>query len=61
MLPFMGQPLVPHSEYRQRQAKLFNYVKTQGKVVITEKYTLPDGSTMEDKGVMTRKKETAEK
>ena len=26
----MGQPLVPHSGYRQRQAKLFNYVKTQG-------------------------------
>jgi hypothetical protein len=30
MLTFMGQPLVPHSGYRQRQAKLFNYVKTQG-------------------------------
>jgi hypothetical protein len=29
MLTFMGQPLVPHSGHRQRQAKLFNYVKTQ--------------------------------
>jgi signal transduction histidine kinase len=28
----MGQPLVPHSGHRQRQAKLFNYVKTQGKI-----------------------------
>jgi hypothetical protein len=31
------------------------------KLVITEKYTLPDGSTMEDKGEMTRKKITTEK
>jgi hypothetical protein len=30
------------------------------KLIITEKYTLPDGSTMEDKGEMTRKKITAE-
>ena len=28
----MGQRFVPHSGYRQRQAKLFNYVKTQGKI-----------------------------
>jgi len=28
----MGQRLVPHSGYRQKQAKLFNYVKTQGKI-----------------------------
>ena len=26
----MGQPLVPHSGYRQRQAKICNHVKTQG-------------------------------
>jgi hypothetical protein len=31
------------------------------KLVITEKYTLPDGSIMEDKGEMTRKKITTEK
>ena len=31
------------------------------KIRITEKYTLPDGSTMEDKGEMTRKKTTTEK
>jgi len=30
----MGQRLVPHSGYRQKQAKLFNYVKTQGKNMI---------------------------
>jgi hypothetical protein len=29
---------------------------SDNKLVITEKYTLPDGSTMEDKGEMTRKK-----
>jgi hypothetical protein len=29
----MGQPLAPHSGYRQRQAKLFNHVKTQGEKV----------------------------
>jgi len=28
MLPVIGQRFVPHSEYRQRQAKLFNYNKT---------------------------------
>ena len=27
----MGQRFVPRSGYRQRQAKLFNHVKTQGK------------------------------
>jgi hypothetical protein len=32
MLAFMGQRFVPYSGYRQRQAKLFNYVKTQGKI-----------------------------
>jgi hypothetical protein len=31
------------------------------KLIITEKYTLPDGSIMEDKGEMTRKKITTEK
>ncbi|OHB57170.1 MAG: hypothetical protein A2173_05470 [Planctomycetes bacterium RBG_13_44_8b] len=31
------------------------------KFIFTEKYTLPDGSVMEDKGVMTRKKITTEK
>jgi len=31
MLTFMGQRLVPHLGYRQRQAKLFNHFKTQGK------------------------------
>jgi hypothetical protein len=30
MLTFMGQPLVPLLGFRQRQAKLFNYLKTQG-------------------------------
>ena len=31
------------------------------KLVMTEKFTMPDGSMMEEKGVMTRKKETDEK
>ncbi|HUW18356.1 MAG TPA: hypothetical protein VMW16_03560 [Sedimentisphaerales bacterium] len=31
------------------------------KLIITEKYTLPDGSVMEDRGQMTRKKITTEK
>ena len=30
------------------------------KLIATEKYTLPDGSTMEDKGQMTRRTETSE-
>ena len=33
---------------------------SDNKLIITEKYTLPDGSSMEDKGEMTRKKITAE-
>jgi len=31
------------------------------KLIVTERYTLPDGSKMEDKGEMTRKKTAAEK
>jgi hypothetical protein len=31
------------------------------KLIITEKYTLPDGSIMEDKGEMTRKMKTTDK
>ena len=31
------------------------------KIIVTEKYTLPDGSIMEDKRKMTRKKETTAK
>lgn len=31
------------------------------KIIMTEKYTLPDGSSMEDKGEMTRKRITTEK
>jgi len=31
MLPVIGQRFVPHSEYRQRQAKLFSYNKTPSK------------------------------
>ena len=31
----MGQRLIPHSGYRQRQAKIFNYVKTQGKIELS--------------------------
>jgi len=34
---------------------------SDNKLIVTEKYTLPDGSTMEDKGEMTRKKITTEK
>jgi len=34
---------------------------SDNKIIVTEKYTLPDGSIMEDKGEMTRVKETAEK
>jgi hypothetical protein len=30
MLFFVGQQFVPHSGYRQKQAKIFSYVKTQG-------------------------------
>ena len=33
MLTFMGQRLVPHLGYRQRQAKLFNHFKTQGNIL----------------------------
>jgi len=36
MLIFVGQTLVPHLGYRQRQAKLFNHVKTQGKKDVLE-------------------------
>jgi hypothetical protein len=31
------------------------------KIIVTEKYTLPNGNKMEDRGVMTRKKPTTEK
>ena len=31
------------------------------KIIVTEKYTLPNGNKMEDKGVMTRKEKTATK
>ena len=33
---------------------------SDNKLIMTEKYTLPDGGTMEDKGEMTRKKLTTE-
>ncbi len=33
----MGQPLVPHSGYRQKQAKLFNYVKTLSEISVRQK------------------------
>jgi hypothetical protein len=47
MLTFMGQPLVPHSGYRQRQAKLFNYVKTQGGNVQLEKLKMHEAGRIE--------------
>jgi hypothetical protein len=34
---------------------------SDNKLIITEKYTLPDGSTMEDRGEMTRKNISTEK
>jgi len=34
---------------------------SDNKITVTEKYTLPDGSIMEDKGEMTRRKITTEK
>ncbi len=40
MLTFMGQRLVPHLGYRQKQAKLFNHIKTQGNIEIRNKFEI---------------------